>query len=87
MTGPENRNTVEIHGCIVCARLFNILVVYAADGGMLDCVVISPGGHRVLDESRPLVACDAHTKGVIEAAYQRWQSVTVRRSDDDQDDA
>jgi|GEM_PF-5840249 len=28
----ENKNVVKIHGCIVCARLFNILVVYAPDG-------------------------------------------------------
>ena len=47
----ENNNAVEVHGCIVCARLFNILVVYAPDGRLEGCAVTSPGGHRVPDET------------------------------------
>ena len=43
----ENKNVVEIHGCIVCAKLFNLLVVYTPDGKLLDCTVTSPGGHIV----------------------------------------
>jgi hypothetical protein len=70
----ENKDVVEIHGCIVCAKLFNILAVYAPDGRLLDCTVTSPGGHIVPDERRILVACDSHTVGEIEAAYKRWQS-------------
>ena len=70
----ENKNVVEIHGCIVCAKLFNILAVYTPDGRLLDCTVTSPGGHIVPDGRRPLVACDSHTEGEIEAAYKRWQS-------------
>jgi hypothetical protein len=70
----ENRYAAEIHGCIVCARLFNILAVYKPDGRLVDCGVTSSGGHRVPDEQRPLVACDTHTAAEIEAAYQRWQS-------------
>lgn len=66
----ENKNVVEIHGCIVCARLLNVLVVYAPDGKLVDCIVTSPGGHRVLDERRPLVACDTHTAEEI-AAYKK----------------
>ena len=71
----ENQNVVEIHGCIVCAKLFNILAVYTPDGRLLDCTVTSPGGHIVPDERRPLVACDRHTEGEIDAAYKRWQAV------------
>jgi len=74
MTELENRNTVEMHGCIVCARLFNMLVVYTPQGRMLDCTVTSSGGHRVADEQHPLVACDRHSSREIEAAYQRWLS-------------
>lgn len=74
MTQSENQNVVEIHGCIVCAKLFNILAVYSLDGKRIDCVVTSPGGHIVPDEHQPLVACDTHTAEKIEAAYQRWQS-------------
>jgi hypothetical protein len=63
-----------MHGCIVCARTFNILAVYTPNGRLVDCTVTSFGGHCVPDERRPLVACDTHTAGEIEAAYQRWQS-------------
>jgi hypothetical protein len=69
----ENKTVVEIHGCIVCARLFNILVAYTPGGKLVDCTVTSPGGHIVADERRPLVACDAHTPREI-GAYKRWKS-------------
>ena len=49
MTKSENKNVVEVHGCIVCAKLFDILAVYTPDGGLVDCAVISPGGHIVPD--------------------------------------
>jgi hypothetical protein len=69
----ENKKTVEIHGCIVCAKLFNILAVYTADGRLVDCTVTSPDGHIVPDERHPLVACDAHTAREIET-YKIWKS-------------
>lgn len=80
----ENKNVVEIHGCIVCARLFNILAVYSPDGRLVDCTIISPGGHRVPDERRPLVVCDTHTAGDVEGAYKRWQSRNDKKSDSEQ---
>ncbi len=74
--GPmsENNNVVEQHGCIVCARIFNILAVYTPDGKLVDCTVIGHDGHIVPDGDgrHPLVACDIHTAGEIEAAYSRW---------------
>ncbi len=76
----ENKNVVEIHGCIVCAKLFNVLAVYTPQGTLLDCTVTSPGGHIVPDESRPLVACDSHTKVEIESAYNRRQSSKGKES-------
>ena len=82
----ENKNAVEIHGCIVCARIFNILAVYTPDGKLVGCTVTSPGGHCVPDERRPLVACDTHTAGEIEAAYKRWRSRKVTESDEEQED-
>ncbi|HEX7620998.1 MAG TPA: hypothetical protein VF359_07370 [Anaerolineales bacterium] len=85
MTKSENHNIVEMHGCLVCARLFNILVVYTQDGSFVDCKVTSPGGHRVADERRPLVACDTHTAEEIEAAYKKWQSRNDKESDDEQE--
>jgi hypothetical protein len=70
----ENKTVVEIHGCIVCARLFNVLAVYTPKGKLVDCTVTSSGGHIVPDERRILVACDAHTPSEIEPAYKRGQS-------------
>jgi hypothetical protein len=80
-----NKNTVEIQGCIVCARLFNILAVYTPDGKLVDCAVTSPGGHIVSDGQRPLAACDTHTAGEIEAAYKRWQSSQCQESNNEND--
>ena len=81
----ENKNAVEIHGCIVCAKIFNILAVYTPDGRLVACTVTSPGGHCVPDD-RPLVACDTHAAGEIEAAHKRWQSGKGKESDDEQED-
>jgi hypothetical protein len=79
----ENKNVVEIHGCIVCAKLFNLLVVYNPQGKLLDCTVTSPGGQIVPDERQPLVACDTHTAKEIESAYKRWQSTNDKESEED----
>ncbi len=80
MTTSENKIVDEIHGCIVCANLFNVLAVYTPEGKLLDCTVTSPGGHVVSDESRPLVACDSHIKVEIESATNRRQSTTGKES-------
>ncbi len=82
----DNKNSVEIHGCIVCAKLFNILAVYTPQDTLLDCSVTSPGGHCVPDEGQPLVACDIHTAEEIESAYQRWQSRNDKELDNEQED-
>jgi hypothetical protein len=66
----ENKNVVEMHGCIVCARIFNILAVYTPDGRLVDCTVTSFGGHRVVDKQRPLVARNTHTAREIETAMK-----------------
>jgi len=82
----ENKAVAEIHGCIVCARLFNVLAVYTPEGKLVDCTVTSPGGHIVPFERRPLVACDTHTAGDIEAAYKRWQSRNDKKPDSEQEE-
>lgn len=70
----NNRNAEEVHGCIVCARLFNVLSVYTPEGNFVDCTVMSPGGHCLSYESRPLVACDSHSSAEIDEAFKRWLS-------------
>ena len=82
----DNKNAVEIHGCIVCARLFNILAVYTPDGKLIDCTVTSSGGHCVPNEEQVLVACDIHTAEDIEFAYKRWLSRNDKELDDEQGD-
>jgi hypothetical protein len=64
----NNSNVVESHGCIVCGKLYNLLVVYDPDGKLVDCTVTSPGGSRVWDEHWPLVACNSHPESVIKTA-------------------
>ena len=64
----NNANAIEQHGCIVCGNVYNLLVVYDADGRLVDCTVTSPGGQRVRDDHWPLVACDKHTREQIETA-------------------
>ena len=76
----KNRNAVELHGCIVCTRLFNILAVYAPNGCLVGCTVTGSGGHIVPDKNQPLVACDTHTVEDIEFAYQRRQSEIGKES-------
>ena len=70
----KTKNTVEMHGCIVCGRIFNLLAVYTRDNRLVGCTVASPSGRRVPDERRPLVACNTHTTSEIETAYKKWQA-------------
>ena len=81
----QNRNEVQLHGCIVCAKIHTLLVVYTPDGKLIGCSVTSPGGHCVPDERRPLAACDTHTGEEIEAAYQRWLARDeINRAEEDE---
>jgi len=64
----DNTNRVEQHGCIVCGKIYNLLVVYAPSGKMVGCSVVSPGGRVVPDEERPLAACNTHSGVEIETA-------------------
>jgi len=64
----DNTNRVEPHGCIVCGKIYNLLVVYTPSGGMVACTVTSPGGHPVPDAVRPLAACNTHSGVEIETA-------------------
>jgi len=82
----ENNNVVEFHGCIVCARLFNVLAVYTPDGKLVDSSVTSPGGHCLPNKGQVLAACDTHTAEDIDAAYKRWLSRNERELADEQED-
>jgi hypothetical protein len=73
----ENKPIVEMHGCIVCGRIYNVFAIYTQDGRLVDCTVTSPSGHCVPDERQPLVTCDTHTAREIETAYKIWKSRKV----------
>jgi hypothetical protein len=64
----NNSNIMEQHGCIVCGKIYNLLVMYAPDGKLIDCTVTSFGGQRVMDLNWPLVACHIHTDSEITTA-------------------
>ena len=67
----ENHIKGEMHGCIVCGKLYQLYVVYDSSDKYVDCKVMSAGGRRVLNALRPLVACEKHSEGEIEAAVKR----------------
>lgn len=80
----ENRNVIEQHGCIVCGKVYSMLVVYGPHGQLIDCTVTSADGHRLRDARRPLVACDAHSAAEVEAAYAtRYPGLTQDTDDED----
>ena len=85
MTISENKNVVERHGCLVCAKIFEMLAVYAPDGRLIACTVTSHGGHSVPDERQPLAVCNTHTDDEIETAHNKWRSARGRTSDTEED--
>ena len=67
----EKHTKGEMHGCIVCGKLYQLYVVSDEHGKFTDFKVMSAGGKPVLNTHRPLVACETHTIEEIEAAVSR----------------
>ena len=67
----ENKAMGEMHGCIVCGKLYQMYVIYDSAGKYLGSKVMSAGGKAVKDSARPLVACEKHTEQEIERAVER----------------
>ncbi len=67
----ENHTRGEIHGCIVCAKPYELYVVYDPSGKFVDLKVMSEGGRPVRHPTRPLVACNTHSDAEVEAAVIR----------------
>ncbi|MDX1412316.1 MAG: hypothetical protein R3351_09180 [Nitrospirales bacterium] len=61
----------EMHGCIVCGRLYQLYAVYDSNGNYLDSKIMSAGGSVVKEVNRPLVACETHSQEEIERAIER----------------
>ena len=61
----------EMHGCIVCGKLYQLYVIYDATGKYMGSKVMSAGGKEVNGANRPLVACESHTPDEIARAVER----------------
>jgi hypothetical protein len=61
----------EMHGCIVCGKLYELYVVYDENGKFIDSKVMSAGGRKVDHSTRALVACENHSEAEVEAAVVR----------------
>lgn len=61
----------EMHGCIVCGKLYQLYVVHNSRGEYIGSRVMSAGGKEVKGAGRPLVACERHTEEEIERAVNR----------------
>jgi hypothetical protein len=66
-----NRAKGEMHGCIVCGKLYQLYVVHDSNGNYVGSKVMSAGGREVKDAGRPLVACERHTDEEVERAVKR----------------
>jgi hypothetical protein len=77
----EKHTAGEMHGCIVCGRLYQLYVLYDAHGKFVGSKVMTPGGQSVPDPARPLVACDRHSQAEIEAAVERVFGPQADRED------
>lgn len=68
---PKTMAKSEMHGCIVCGKLYQLVVAYSSEGKYIGSKVMSAGGKEVKGEDRPLVACEKHTDEEIERAIER----------------
>ena len=73
----------ESHGCIVCGKLYQLYVVTDASGKYVGAKVMSVGGRIVPNEVRPLVACESHSAGQVDAAVARVYGNPKKDEDDD----
>lgn len=61
----------EMHGCIVCGKLYQLYAAYDSSGNFIGSKVMSAGGKEVKGAGRPLVACEKHSDDEIARAVTR----------------
>jgi hypothetical protein len=71
----------EMHGCIVCGKLYQLLIAYDSNGNYIGTKVMSGGGKEVKGAGRPLVACERHSDDEIARAVA---NVYGRQPEDDE---
>jgi hypothetical protein len=69
MSDPKAKG--EMHGCIVCGKLYQLYVVHDSEGNYLGSKVMTAGGKEVQGYGRPLVACERHSPEEIARAVNR----------------
>ena len=69
MSEPKAKG--EMHGCIVCGKLYQLYVIHDSDGNYLGSKVLSAGGREVKGAGRPLVACETHSDVEVARAVER----------------
>ncbi len=77
---PETKAKGEMHGCIVCGKLYQLYVIHDSEGQYIGSKVMSAGGKEVKGVDRPLVACETHSDAEIARAVER---VYGRQNQDD----
>jgi hypothetical protein len=77
----EKHTKGEMHGCVVCGKLYQLYVVNDANGKFVDAKVMSAGGKLVPNVKRPLVACEKHSDAEIESAAVR--AYGIKNEDDE----
>ncbi len=61
----------EVHGCIVCGKLYQLYAVHDAQGNYIGSRIMTPGGREVQGYGRPLVACEKHSAEEVGRAAER----------------
>lgn len=77
----EPRAKGEMHGCIVCGKLYQLLAAYESNGKYIGSKVMSTGCKEVKGANRPLVACDIHTEEEIERAVNRVYGKSIENDE------
>jgi hypothetical protein len=67
----ETNTKGEMHGCIVCGKLYQLYVVHDSEGKYIGSKVMTAGGKEVPGYGRPLVACEKHSQEEIARAVNR----------------
>ena len=73
----------EMHGCIVCGKLYQLYVVHDSNGNYLGSKVMTPGGKEVPGHNRPLVACEKHSADEIGIAAERVYGKARREEEEE----
>jgi succinate dehydrogenase/fumarate reductase-like Fe-S protein len=77
----ETQGKGEMHGCIVCGRLYQVIAAYDSNGKYIGSKIMSAGAKEVTGMGRPLVACERHSNEEIARAVER---VYGKRTEEDE---